>query len=367
MMTRDTPLHCKTTALRDWPATDREAWHKAISPGDALNEAGSGGHWAPATRDRYLWAYGHWLTFLRVTGRLDDVSDPANRFDRQTIDTFVASLRARDLQPQSIAAYVEGIHNAIWGMVPEEDWGWLRDIRNTLKRNAVSRPTDRSRIHPIDQIYDAGIALMKLSEKRKAMRPLQNEVWYRDGLLLSVGAATVLRRKNLALLELGRHMIRQPASNSWRIAIPGAEVKNGMPVEGILPDSITSWLDRYVEVHRLALLQGRNHTSFWVTYDGGRYSVNSLSGRFSEVAERLGIPMSCHDLRRSAATTIANLRPDLARLIGQLLGHTTQHTSERYYNKAQMRLSSERHGDAILERRRRLATAGAAQGNEEGA
>ena len=95
--------------------------------------------------------------------------------------------------------------------------------------------------------------------------------------------------------------------------------------------------------------------------------MNSLSGRFSEVAERLGIPMSCHDLRRSAATTIADVRPDLARLIGQLLGHTTQHTSERYYNKAQMRLSSERHADVILERRRRLATVGTAQRSKEGA
>jgi integrase len=57
--------------------------------------------------------------------------------------------------------------------------------------------------------------------------------------------------------------------------------------------------------------------------------------------------MSCHDFRRSAATTLATARPDLAMIIGNFLGHRGQSTSERYYNKAEMIASSRRYAELV--------------------
>ena len=124
-------------------------------------------------------------------------------------------------------------------------------------------------------------------------------------------------------------------------------MKNGVPIEGPLPESLASYLDRYVNHHRARLLLGQTHSALWVRQGGLPYSVNSLSQRFEKITTRLGYPMRCHDVRRSAATTIAEVRPDLSRDIGHMLAHKGQHTSERHYNKAQMRLSSRRHAEVI--------------------
>ena len=85
--------------------------------------------------------------------------------------------------------------------------------------------------------------------------------------------------------------------------------------------------------------------------------VSRLEGKTSkELLEmgRLGYPMRMHDFRRSAATTIAELRPDLARIIGHFLGHSRQHTSEVYYNKAQMLVSVRRHTATVMARKNEL-------------
>jgi len=81
----------------------------------------------------------------------------------------------------------------------------------------------------------------------------------------------------------------------------------------------------------------------WINQYGAPLSIHQFSGRLLKVTTRLGYPMRAHDFRRSAATTIAEARPDLARTIGLLLGHRGQHTSEVYYNKAQMLVSVRRH------------------------
>ena len=90
--------------------------------------------------------------------------------------------------------------------------------------------------------------------------------------------------------------------------------------EGGVPRSLTPYLDRYLEHHRPRLLQERISSRLWINQYGEQLSLNSISGRLLKVTTRLGYPMRAHDFRRSAATTIAELRPDLARIIGHFLG-----------------------------------------------
>lgn len=304
------------------------------------------GHtWRPATRGRYRWSYGAWLAFLegRDPPSLEDL--PALRMTEDRVLAFVDDLRARDLASATVASHVQALHNALWAMVPEADWSWLKQIVNFLVRNARPAPADLSRIHPIDTVYAAALGLMDRAEAMLPKRPFEDNIWYRDGLMVAVAAATVLRRRNLAGLDLEHHLTRQ--SDGWYLAIPGEEVKNHRLIEGPLPGSLTPYLDRYIEGHRPRLLQGRQSWRLWINQYGEDVSINGITARVLKVTTRLGYPMRAHDFRRSAATTIAEVRPDLARIIGHFLGHGGHHTGEVYYNKAQMAVSVRRHAETI--------------------
>ena len=311
-----------------WSAKDQDAWNRATSPGTALQDAGPGADWRHATKIRYLQSYGAWLAFFAARGGLDSDTAPAERFTRDNVRAYIEHLRARGLAPVTVATYLQAIHNTLWAIAPETDWSWLKRIVNFLVRNAAPAQIDQSRIHPIDEVYAAALKLMDRAERMTPKRPLQDSIWFRDGLMVAVAAATALRRRNLALLEPGRHLIRQ--TDGWYLAIPGEEVKNHLPIEGPLPRSLISYLDQYLEQYRPRLLQGQQSSRLWINQYGQDVSINGITGRILKVTTRLGYPMRMHDFRRSAATTIAEIRPDLARIIGPFLGHAGQHTSERH-------------------------------------
>ena len=334
-----------------WSAKDQDAWNRATSPGTALLDAGPGADWRHATKVRYRQSYGAWLAFFAARGGLDSDTAPAERVTRDNVLAYIDYLRARGLAPVTVATYLQAIHNTLWAIAPETDWSWLKQIVNFLVRNAAPAPIDQSRIHPIDEVYAAALKLMDRAERMTPKRPLQDSIWFRDGLMVAVAAATALRRRNLALLELDGHLVRQ--LEGWYLAIPGEEVKNHLPIEGPLPRSLTPYLDRYLEQHRPRLLRGRHSSRLWINQYGEPRSLNSITGRILKVTTRLGYPMRMHDFRRSAATTIAELRPDLARIIGPFLVHS-QHTSERYYNKAQMLVSVRRHTETVMARKDEL-------------
>ena len=73
-----------------------------------------------------------------------------------------------------------------------------------------------------------------------------------------------------------------------------------------------------------------------------------VSKRIVKVTERiLGTKISPHLFRHCAATSIAELSPEFARIIRPLLAHATIMTSERYYNRASVLEASRRHGATI--------------------
>ncbi len=344
----------RSLPFNEWPDPDRVAWNRAIHRGSALEDAGRGAKWAPDTRVRYIWAYGRWLRFLTDRGELDGSVAPVERLSKERLLAWVDLLRAQDLASSTISSYLESLHNTIWGMCPEADIGFLRDLSNYLVTTARPKKSKAGRLWPIDAVYEAALAMMDDADRTPPPRPLWDSTRYRDGLMIAVLCATALRRKNIASLCVDRHLKRH--EHCFYLSIPGEEMKNGQPIEGELPKSLTPYLDRYLAHHRPRLLQGRDHDRLWLTREGDPFTRNTVSGRVVKVSTRLGYPMTSHDFRTSAATTIAEVAPELARTIGPFLGHRGQHTSELYYNKAQMLVSARRYADSIMARRARSAS-----------
>lgn len=164
--------------------------------------------------------------------------------------------------------------------------------------------------------------------------------------MLAMLAVTLLRVGNFAILRLGVHLTRQ--LDDYVIAILKDEVKNKQPIEIEIPDALTALLDRYLEYHRPRLLMEGNTDYLWISLGDQPTMPHRVSQRVSQLTERhLGKHIAPHRFRHAAATSIASVTPEFARIIRPLLGHTKITTSERYYNRATMMDASRRHADVI--------------------
>jgi site-specific recombinase XerD len=328
------PAQWRSMPFLQWPTVDQHEWLKALEAGDVFGTAGGGAHWGAVTRRSNQAAYGRWLSFLTFNGSLSCQEVPAERITRERTGAYVEALQARGLAIMSVWSYLSTLRNIAYAFAPEEDWSWLNEIVNRLHRLII--PADLTPLlRPVDELFDASIRLMQMSESMVPHRQFQNHVWYRNGLMLCFLTVTLLRLKNLADLRLGAHLIRQP--DGYLVVVPGLEVKNRQPIEIPLPDVLAMHIDRYLKDHRDALLQGKTSDALWITQYGEAMTASGVARQIKKTCKRMvDSPLSCHRVRHSAATTIATVAPEHARIIRPLLAHTTSTTSEKYYNKAKM-------------------------------
>ena len=142
-------------------------------------------------------------------------------------------------------------------------------------------------------------------------------------------------------------------SNEFVLRLEADDTKNHRPYEAPLPRILTSFLDRYLEVHRPILLGDRTHDFLWVTRSGTPLADSSFYIRLRKVTEReRGIPITPHLFRDCAMTSVAIDDPVHIRIMQPLLGHSTMATSEQHYNQATA-IDAGRQYQAMIERRRR--------------
>ena len=135
----------------EWPATDRAAWEAAIATGDVLDGQGPAAHWAAATRHTNLAHYGHWLGYLRQTGRLTEHELPEGRATIASIRGYIAQLEPR-VAPRTLVSMLVGLKVMLKAMAPTAEWRWLADLCNALNRRAMPRTQKRQRMRPTGEI-----------------------------------------------------------------------------------------------------------------------------------------------------------------------------------------------------------------------
>jgi integrase/recombinase XerD len=141
------------------------------------------------------------------------------------------------------------------------------------------------------------------------------------------------RRKNLAALEVGRHVIQQ--GDRWFIIIPREETKTGTPIEFLIPELLVSYLTFYLEVVRPRILRGATCSALWVSPIGNHaLSHVGLKKSFNRLSIRVGFRITPHDARDAAATTWAISAPDQIGVARDLLAHSDLRTTTRHYNRA---------------------------------
>jgi integrase len=141
-----------------------------------------------------------------------------------------------------------------------------------------------------------------------------------------------MRRKNLAALEISRHLVRE--GDGWFVIIPGGETKTGTPNEYRVPELLESYLAIYLDIVRPQMLRHPTCAALWLHSRGGALSYAGIGGIIPRHStSRLGFRITLHDVRDAAATTWAISAPDQIGVARDLLAHSDLRTT-RYYNRA---------------------------------
>jgi integrase/recombinase XerD len=206
----------KQLSFREWPADDRQRWEAVSKSGDLFDEANSGAHLAPSTREALRTNYARYLRFIadHHHGLLEH--PPEVRLNRELIAEYVSRLR-RTNQESSVVTTLRHLRLALRLICPDVDWAWLLTITKRIAaaapRKAGKRPTVTS-----ERLYLLGIELMDRAvatahehggiSKLAAME-------YRDGLLIALLALFLPRRRTVTAIRIGRQLAR--AGELWAI------------------------------------------------------------------------------------------------------------------------------------------------------
>ncbi|HYF53366.1 MAG TPA: tyrosine-type recombinase/integrase [Salinarimonas sp.] len=328
-----------------WPTADRIAWTHLLAEGDLLDECGPGAHWAAATRKSYRQHYARWLGWVSRCEAEALTLDPVARITPERVRAYAKELMA-GVAPRTVASSVIALKVVARAMAPEANWRFLYDLANRLHVWATPQHAPQDSVVPIEMVHRA--CLVEL--ERLAATPLKrrlDRVAYRDTLIVLVLSEAPVRLRNLAMIELGRHLVRHGMRLGLRFG--PEETKNRQALALDLPDHVTGFIDLYLGQVRLSFLaSGGTATALWLGFEGQPLTAHSIYGRVLIVTERLlGKPINPHAFRSSAATSLSLHSPEAIRLAAPLLGHRTFATTERHYLRAEQVRASRSIGDAL--------------------
>jgi integrase/recombinase XerD len=314
-----------------WPLTDQQLWQRATSSSDPFSEA-TGARLAVTSKKQYLFAWRRFLGFLSIEDQSALDLPASERLTKTCVRSFADHL-AKTHIPRSVAIQIDALYKAARIMMPELDLSWLKSMKARLHSAA---PLQRA-CGPVvtsPQILAVGQQLMDEHDPKPGDRTtLAQAIRYRDGLMISLLAFMPLRRKNLASLEIDRHLIGE--GNSRFIFIPAVETKTRAPIEFPIPALLLPYLDVYLKIVRRRILNDTACKALWVSPKGGALRYGAIGDIICRHTDALiGVRLTPHDTRDAAATTWALAAPGQIGVSRDLLSHSDLRTTEKHYNRA---------------------------------
>jgi len=316
-----------------WPEADRDAWNAACQPAARLNRGGLAGHLKPVTRDDHARHYGCFLDFLDRHGLLRPDKEAAANVTADNIYAYLAELKDR-VSSSTVHGSICKVRRAAQYMAPGCNLTWLAEIAKDLA--LAVRP--RSKFHRLvmsEVLVEAGLTLIQEAEVSPNLSELARARQVRNGLMVALLALCPIRRKNFASLEIGRSF--QKVRGKWWILLSASETKENRPDERPVDELLTPVIDRYLDQHRRVLARTNNQPSaLWLSSSNGMPMMGaSVRGVISATTlATVGVDVSPHLFRTSAASTAAILGGENPYLGSALLHHTDSRVTNEHYNRA---------------------------------
>lgn len=334
-----------------WPDDDRSVWEAAFRVGKFLDEEGAGAHLAPATRVSLQSAYGRWLGYLDRF-RPERLAQPASqRVSPDIIESYVGQLRLTRRE-SAIATELHHLRLALRLICSGADWSWLKKVTKRIATQARREP-NRHHLVTSERLFALGLALMDSAIKEfeetggisKATALKQ-----RDGLIIALLAAVPLRRRTLAALRLGSHLVK--SGGAWALDIPARDTKAGQALEFPLSPAISGRIDVYLKDFRRRIPGAQSHDGLWASNkgrpmdDGAIYDMACRRTR-----KAFGFAVNLHRFRHAAATFWSLQDPSNVRGAKDLLGHASFDETETHYIMSQSRIAGRVLADALKSKR----------------
>ena len=340
--------------LSEWPDTDAKLWQASLASGNLIDGVGSRARYRSISNKKVERGYGRWLTFMARTGSLN-ISPPAARITQAAVIAYVEDMRELQNASYTILARLQELYEAALVMDPGGDWRWIRRVASRVRATSAPSRDKRSRLVTSADLLNLGLDLMRKADQSPTER--LGGIMFRDGAILAFASLRPLRLKNLASIELHRHLVKH--GSKWWLTFEPDELKNGDPLEmpwpEILIDSLQTWLRRWRPILcRLRSRWARDiGTALWVSSHGSPMTMQAIYDRIV-VQTRLafGFSVNPHLIRDIAASTLADVDPEHVRITAPLLGHRNFGTTERYYIHANMMKATRRYQQELLRLRR---------------
>lgn len=250
-----------------------------------------------------------------------------------------------------------------WVEVGEEHLKKLEDICDSLRRpeRGIMSAKTRHRLRPF---ADPAVvqALLTVSDrilleaKRKRQIPRAAALEVQTALAIELLLMVPIRIGNLARIDIERQLIRH-RGGTMQLAINGAETKNGIAVEAVLPAHLVSMIDSYLADHR-PLLAGESSSWLFPGRGGRPLGAQALGKRISKALKcHAGLDVNPHLFRAIAGKLYLDRNPGAYGLLRLVLGHRSVDTTTRYYCGTETTSALRQFDDTILRMRATLPSA----------
>lgn len=359
MVDKHPSFSARCLPLSEWPEACRQAWEKAHHASELFDAPKPALAWRPATRTKIRKGFGVWLSWRMYCGLLDQSDGPDARVTLEAVKVYYDALIATRA-PLTAYCRIHELFLALRVMVPERDWTWLGRAANKARSTAKNVRSKRDRMQAPDRLLDLAHELMDEAETHSHLSEFKRALMFRDGVLILFLIHRPLRRKNIAALTLGTHIVFE--GNDGFLAIPAEEMKSHRSYATGLPSDLVQALQRYCAHYRPFLFrltheddretQELNNAglqqALWISSEGRRLDEGSLRIAVRKrTKDAFGIDMTPHLFRDVAVTATVRHSPEAALMTRDILGHATITTTERHYNQSLMIDASRQHSDLI--------------------
>ena len=324
--------YARSLPVHEWPDADRRAWEEACRPGSRLKPGGGANYLAQVSRDDFARRYGAFLGFLQRGGRLDLNAAAAAQVTLPNVEVYITDLTAR-VRSVTVWNCIYKLRRAAELLAPTASFSWLAEIEKDLA--LVMEPRSKfDRLVLTGRLVEAGMTLVAEAEKF-ARTDIARARGIRNGLMIALLALCPIRLKNFAALEIG-HTFKE-VHGSWWIALRATTTKSDRPDERRVPVELHPAINNYLKQSRPILIGSMPPTkALWISSTTGQpMTAKNLGTLVSKITlETVGVDVSPHLFRTSAATTAAAYGGNTPHLASALLNHTDPRVTEEHYNRA---------------------------------
>jgi site-specific recombinase XerD len=316
-----------------WPVADRQAWQGACEPAVRLKRGGAASHLRPVTRNDLARRYGYFLDFVSRAGRLEPTALACAHVTPDHVAPYVVELRNR-VSSVTVHGSISKLRRITQLMAPGRNLAWLVEIERELAAEMQPRSKyDRFVLGEV--LIEDGLTLMVEADAAENLTQLARARMTRNGLMQALLACAPIRLKNFAALELGKSFVE--VKGTWWVVLSALETKERRADERPVPQFLIEPINRYIAKYRPILARrGEASNALWLSSGDGRPMKQcSVAEAITQTAWlTVGVKVSPHLFRTSAASTAAIYGAAMPHLATALLHHTHPAVTAEHYNRA---------------------------------